>query len=83
MRQLNDKNRRDVFLELMMDELKIIREYLEQLAPVKRDVAVLKEDMAEVKSDIRAIKAAITDQGKQVHDHEVRITRLENAPSHA
>lgn len=62
-----------------MDELKIIREYLEDLMPIKQDVAILKQDMAEVKSDIKIIKAVLTDHSHQIQNHEVRITRLEAA----
>lgn len=79
MQQLDDDDRKQALGEVILDELKIIREYLESLLPLTKDVTELKQDVAELKSDMKVVKAAVTDQGRQVQDHEIRITRLEVA----
>lgn len=81
MHDMSDEDRKTALGEVLMDELKVIREYLEAVLKdvpvIKQKVIKLEEDMIEVKSDIKIIKAAVTDQSRQVNDHEVRITHLE------
>lgn len=79
MQDLSDEDRREVLGEVLMDELKVIREYLEDLAPVKQDVAVLKQDMAEVKSDIKVIKAVVIDHNVHLKMHDREIAGLKTA----
>ena len=79
MQDLSDEDRKSVLGEVLMDELKIIREYLEQLLPLNKKVDSLDKDMSEVKADIKVIKAVVTDHSQQLSDHEVRVTRLEAA----
>jgi len=83
MQHLSDDDHKAALGEVLLDELKIIREYLEAVLEdtpvIKRKVTKLEEDMTEVKGDIKVIKAAVTDQGRQVKNHEVRVTRLEAA----
>ena len=79
MPDLSDDERKQVLGEVLMDELKAIREYVQDVPAIKADVAQLKEDVTELKADMKIVKAAMTDQGRQVADHESRITALEDA----
>jgi uncharacterized protein YoxC len=49
----------------------------EVMTDVPQDVRQLKVNMDEVNPDIKATKAAVSDQSKQLADHEHRITNLE------
>jgi hypothetical protein len=79
MQQLTEDEIRRIFGEVFMDELKVIREYLEDLLPVKADVAILKKDVAEIKSDMKVVKALLKDHSGQLNNHETRTVRLESA----
>lgn len=65
-----------VLLEDIRDQL---QKFAEAMSGVPKDVARLKEDMLEVKDNIKAIKAAVTDQSRQLGNHETRISSLETA----
>lgn len=43
MMSLNDDERREVFGEVLMDELRVIREYLSDIPIIKKDVRELKQ----------------------------------------
>jgi len=79
--ELSDKDRREVLGEVLLDELKIIREYLETVSKdtpvIKQKIIDLEDDMFEVKNDLKAIKAVIKDHSRELQNHERRITRLE------
>ena len=79
MQHLNDDDRKAVLGEVLMDELKVIRKHLERLLPVPQQIAAIHERLGVLETDVKVIKAAVTDQGRQAHDHEVRIVRLETA----
>ncbi len=79
MHDMGDEDRKQILGKVLMDELKAIREYLENIPAIKSDVQELKVDVEELKSDVKVIKAAVTDQSKQLANHETRITVLENA----
>lgn len=44
----------------------------EEITDIRRTMAT-KQDMHQVKTDIRTIKAVVTDQSKQLFDHEARL----------
>lgn len=79
MLQMSEDDLRRILGEVLVDELKIIHEYLDDIPVIKQKVTRLEEDMYEVKTDIKAIKAAVKGQSKQVHNHEIRLTKLEAA----
>ena len=79
MQSLTDDERKAVLGEVLADELRTIIEYFKDVPKIKAKVDTLSEDMQVVKSDMKIIKAEITDLGKQVDDHERRITHLEAA----
>jgi hypothetical protein len=70
-----------VLLEEIRDQNKVVLEAVGDMQEQLKDLAPLKADVAELKSDMKVVKAAVTDQSRQVHDHEQRITRLESATS--
>jgi len=76
---LNDDERRQVLGEVLMDELKAIREYVQDIPAIKHDVQRLKTDVDEVRDDVKVIKAAVTAQSKQLAQHKLRLGDLEQA----
>lgn len=62
--------RKEVLGDVLMGELKAIREYVQDIPEIKQDVKALKNDVDEFKTDMKAVKAV-------VKDHEERITNLE------
>ena len=79
MQNMDDEDRRAVLGEVLMDELKAIREYLEDIPVIKRDVKQLKIDVDELKADMKVIKVVATDHNYQLQNHETRISHLEAA----
>jgi len=78
MQDLSDDERKLVLGEVLMDELRAIREAISDL-PTRTEFKELKENTGELKSDMKVVKAAVTDQGSHVADHERRISSLESA----
>ncbi len=78
MHDLSDEEQRQVLGEVLMDELKAIREGIGNL-PTRPEFNVLKDDVAELKSDMKIVKAVVTDQSKQLADHEEQLAHLRNA----
>ncbi len=76
MQSLDDDERKKVLGEVLADELKVIREYVQDLPEIKRDVETLKEDVAELKADMKTVKAAVTDQSKQLNQQDTFLKTL-------
>ncbi len=55
--------------EVLADELKAIREGISNL-PTRTEFNELKTDVEELKSDMKVVKAAVTDQSKQLQQHD-------------
>jgi len=64
MRNISDQTRKEILGELLMDELKIIHEYLKDLPEMKQDIQQLKEDVAVLKADMKVIKAVAADHNR-------------------
>lgn len=77
MQSLNDDERKQVLGEVLSDELKVIREYVQDVPLLKQDINEIKNDVSELKSDMKVVKAAVTDMSRQLGNHELRIIRLE------
>lgn len=84
MRNMDDESRKRVLGEALMDELKLIREYVQDVPQMKIDLAAVKDDLHIVRADvIIIIKQAVTDQSEQLHDHERRLRDTDStAESH-
>lgn len=54
-----------------MDELKLIREYVQGVPQIKIDLAAVKDDLHNVRADVIIIKQAVTDQSKQLQDSDI------------
>ncbi|HXH26747.1 MAG TPA: hypothetical protein VNG90_02545 [Candidatus Acidoferrum sp.] len=67
----------DVLLEDMNGKFDAIMEMLIPMREELNEVKKLTAEIPELKTDIKIIKAVLTDSGKQLQDHERRITRLE------
>ena len=74
-----DDHYHDALLEHIDDQLKGIAEGQAAMASVPGDIQTLKEGMAELNRKFDTVQAAVTDQGRQVNDHERRIAHLEQA----
>ena len=74
-----DDHYHDALLEHIDDQLKGIAEGQAAMASVPGDINEIKDRLTSVESRLTTIEAAVTDQGHQVRDHEVRITHLEQA----
>lgn len=73
---LTDDERREALGELLMDELKAIREGIDQLNGLPTQVQVVDTRLSSVEGDVTVIKAAVTDISKHVHEHEKDIRYL-------
>jgi hypothetical protein len=73
------KQEKAVLGEVLMDELKVIREYLKDLPVIKQKVTSIDERLIVVEADMKIVKAAVTDISHQQKDHDRRISRLEAA----
>ena len=76
MQSLDDDERKSVLGEVLADELKAIREYVQDVPAIKKDVAELKEKVAELSDDMKVVKAAVTDQSKQLSQHDTFLKTL-------
>lgn len=77
MHGMDDDTRKEVLGEVVMDELKVIREYLEYLMPVRQRVEDIDKRLVAIESDVKIIKLTVTDHSKQLYRHEQRLNRLE------
>lgn len=66
MQDFTDEERRAVFGELIMDELRIIREYLSDIPIIKRDVAELKIRAGSLESDMKVVKAVLIEHERDI-----------------
>lgn len=74
-----DDNYIGVVLEDIRDQNKAILEAVGDMQKQVSQLPTMQQDINELKQDVKVIKAAVTDQGKQLHDHEGRIGKLEAA----
>lgn len=73
MQDLSDDDRKQILGEVLLDELKAIREGIADL-PTRREFNKLRDDVTDLKSDVKVIKAVVMDQSRQLTDHERRLT---------
>lgn len=78
MPDLTDDEHKQVLGEVLADQLKLLQEGIANL-PTKDDFSKLDNKVDILSLDMKTVKAAVTDQNKQVQDHEQRITVLETA----
>lgn len=76
MQDLSDSERKLVLGEVLMDELKAIREGIDRLNSVPAQVQSIDERLEGVENDIKVIKTAGSDQSKQVQKHEAHLKKL-------
>lgn len=66
-----------VFIEKIEDQFSVMQENMDDM--LDRKLQSIQTDMTELKSDMKIVKAAVTDQSKQLSDHESRISDFETA----
>jgi peptidoglycan hydrolase CwlO-like protein len=74
MQDLTDDERKAVLGEVLMDEFKAIREYLQDIPEIKTDIKDLKSDIAEIKSDIKLVKAIVRE-----HESDIKLLKHKTA----
>ncbi len=75
MQSLDDEERKLVLGEVLVDELRAIREGIADL-PTRTEFNELRDDVTELKSDMKVVKAVITDQSKQLNQHDTFLKAL-------
>ncbi len=72
----SDDNYTDLLLEQIRDQNKAVLEAVGDMQKHVAKIPAIEERLDKLQDDITVIKAAVTDQGKQLLDHERRITQL-------
>jgi hypothetical protein len=78
MHDMDDKTRREILGEVLFDELRLIREYLEDVAGLKRDNRILKRDLDVLKDSVKLLQLLGREHQHELEEHDVRINRLEH-----
>jgi len=77
MQSLSDDERKLVLGEVLADELRVTREYVKDIPAIKHRLTNVETDVHELKSDMKVVKVAISDLGRQLHQVDRRVARLE------
>lgn len=78
MQGLSDDERKQVLGEVLFDELKAIRESLDDV-PKRTEFNELKEKIDEMGADVAVIKLAVKDVSRTVNQHDREINILKTA----
>lgn len=73
-----DNNHIAILLEEIRDQNKVLLEGMKDL-PTRQEFNELKHTVDGIEGNVRIIKAVVTDQSKQLQDHDHRIGDLETA----
>ena len=76
MHDMDDATRREILGEALMDELKVIREYLEGIIPLVGLIPDMRKDIDELKHDMKLVKMTIREHSQWIRTHEQLHTRL-------
>jgi hypothetical protein len=76
MQDLTDDERRHILGEVMMDELKAIREGISFL-PTRSEFKRLEEKVDGLSDDMKAVKAVVKSHSHEFDNHEHRLKLLE------
>lgn len=79
MQSLSDDERKEVFGEVLHDELRAIFELVKDVPAIKQELHQVHTDVDELKQDMKVIKAAVTDLSKEQRDLDRRLSQLESA----
>jgi len=75
MHDMDDETRKAILGEALMDELKAIRECVQDVPTIKNDVQALRADTEELKSDMKVVKAAVRDISSNLRSVESTTTK--------
>lgn len=78
MQDLTDDDRKQVLGEVLMDELKAIREGISAL-PTRTEFKKLEEKVDKLSDNTGVVKSVVKDHSKQLSNHEQRLVVLEQA----
>ena len=74
MHDMTDEERKAILGEAFMDELKAIREGIDQLNGLPAQVQSIDDSLVNVENDVKAIKIAVKGQSKQLRKHEKQLS---------
>ena len=74
-----DDNYIGVILEEIRDQNKAVLEAVGDIQKQVAELPTIRKDLGELTDDMKIVKAAVSDQSKQLQDHERRIGNLEAA----
>lgn len=72
-----DDNYIGMVLEDIRDQNRKVLEAVGAMQEQVSKIPGIEAKLDDLTADVKVIKAAVTDQSRQLHDHEPRITRLE------
>lgn len=78
MQDLTDDDRRQVLGEILMDELKALREGISML-PTRQEFKKLEEKFDKMSDDIDTIKSVAKNHSSKLQNHEQRLVTLEQS----
>ena len=85
MHQLDDEAKKEVFGEAILDELKVIHEYVEQIPGINKRLDKVEDRLEGVETRLelledgqRQLTAAVLEHMTELDEHDRRITRLEH-----
>ncbi len=78
MQDLTDDERKQVLGEVLFDELRAIREALDDV-PKRSEFNQLEEKVDKIGADVETIKLVVKDQSRQLQRHEAEIATLKSA----
>jgi len=76
---VDDNTRRRVLGEALFNELRVIRGYLEYLAPIKQDLVSIDGHLKEIQSDMHEIRALLRIDDHQAIIQKAYATRMEGS----
>jgi ATP-dependent Lon protease len=76
MHDMDDEQRKSVLGEALMDELRAIRERLDDLPAIKANLDSVDARLETVETDVKAIKAAVRDISGVLRQHDEDIALL-------
>lgn len=68
--------RKEALGEVLMDELKAIREYVQDVPIIKKTVEQIDHRLGTVEADVKTIKAVVTDQSRELKEHQSKLNIL-------
>ncbi|HEV7453873.1 MAG TPA: hypothetical protein VGO07_01295 [Candidatus Saccharimonadales bacterium] len=76
---MDNQTRREILGEALMDELMVIREYLEYLLPLKQRVDAIESNIIDIKSELSMMRMMHWEHQQWMKNHERHHAHIEAA----